>query len=204
MRRLLFIPNVAFALTVVGGSGLAVALLPRGASAQEPAVVSAPRTLELGVDAGAVFGLGDESSIGINLPASRARVGFFLTNDTRWSLEPAVLLSYTKVEDADGVFLYNFEAGALYHFRAPTDLRQFEPTRGVSVAYVRPFVNWTGVTGDDGDSEFSAGAGLGIKLPWRTQLAWRLEATAGYGFDNEALRIGLLAGLSFFTRPAAR
>src|SRR5688572_24726367 len=148
--------------------------------------MSAPRTLELGVDAGAVLGLGDQSSISITLPAARARVGFFLTNDTRWSLEPAVLLSYTKVEDADGVLLYNLEAGALYHFRAPTELRQFEPTRGVSVAYLRPFVNVIGVTGDEGDSEFSAGAGLGIKVPWRTQLAWRLEANAGYGFDNEA------------------
>ena len=32
------------------------------------------------------------------------------------------------------------------------------------------------------------------------RLAWRLEANAGYGFDNEAFRIGAFAGLSFFTR----
>jgi len=28
----------------------------------------------------------------------------------------------------------------------------------------------------------------------------RFEANLGYGFDNEAMRIGLLIGLSFFTR----
>jgi hypothetical protein len=46
----------------------------------------------------------------------------------------------------------------------------------------------------------SAGAGLGIKVPWRTDLAWRLEANLGYGFDNKTGRLGLLAGLSYFPR----
>jgi hypothetical protein len=39
-----------------------------------------------------------------------------------------------------------------------------------------------------------------VKIPWRSGLAWRLEANTGYGFDNEAFRIGAFAGLSFFTR----
>ena len=34
----------------------------------------------------------------------------------------------------------------------------------------------------------------------RSNRAWRLEAHTGYGFDNKAFRLGLLAGLSFFTK----
>ena len=60
---------------------------------------------------------------------------------------------------------------------------------------------FTGISADDNtDSEFSAGAGFGIKIPWQGSVAWRLEANGGYGFDNEAFRLGLLAGLSFFTK----
>ena len=186
------------ALTAV----LALPCAARVAPAQGATVTNPPRTVELGIDAGAVFGLGDESSISITLPAARARLGVVLTNNTRWSLEPAALLSFTKVEGADAVLLYNLEGGMLYHFRPPADLAdaESEAARRVTVAYVRPFVNLTGYTGEDGDSELSVGAGLGVKVPWRPQLAWRLEANFGYGFDNEAFRLGAFAGLSFFTR----
>ena len=161
------------------------------------AVVSQPNTLEFGIDAGAQFGLGDVSTVRITLPAARARVGFFMNNDSRWSIEPAAFLSYSKAEGGDGVFTYDIEAGALYHFRQPSALQLATPT---SVMYLRPFIGITGFTGDDSDSEFSAGAGFGIKIPWRPSVAWRLEANTGYGFDNEAFRLGLFAGLSFFTR----
>lgn len=168
------------------------------ASAQGPTVRNPPNTLEFGIDAGAQFGLGDVSTVQITLPAARARVGFFLNNDSRWSIEPAAFLSYSKVEGGDGIFGYDLEVGGLYHFRPPSDLAAATP---VSVMYVRPFIGVTGVSGGDAsDSEFSAGAGFGVKIPWRPALAWRLEANTGYGFDNEAFRIGLFAGLSFFTR----
>jgi hypothetical protein len=167
------------------------------ATAQGPTVNNPPNTMEFGIDAGAVFGLGDQSSVQITLPAARARVGFFLNNDSRWSIEPAVGLSYNKVEGADGVLVYNLEAGALYHLRPPSAVTQ---ASAASVMYVRPFVGVVGFTGDDSDSEFSVGAGFGVKIPWQSNLAWRLEANTGYGFDNEAFRIGAFAGLSFFTR----
>jgi hypothetical protein len=158
---------------------------------------AAPNQLELGIDAGATFGLGDESSVQITLPASRLRVGFFLPN-SRWSIEPATGLSWTKVEGADGVFVYNLEVGALYHLAPPSDISAIPP---MSVVYVRPFLGVTGVSsGGNDDSEFFIGAGLGVELPWRPNLAWRLEANTGYGFDNQAFRLGLLAGMSFFTR----
>jgi hypothetical protein len=168
------------------------------ATAQGPTVRNPPNTLEFGIDAGAQFGLGDVSTVRITLPAARARVGFFLNNDSRWSIEPAAFLSYSKAEDSDGIFVYDLEVGALYHFRTPSMVTATLPA---SVAYVRPFVGVNGFTGGDtDDSEFSAGAGFGVKLPWRQALAWRLEANTGYGFDNKAWRIGAFAGLSFFTR----
>ena len=167
------------------------------ATAQGPTVRNPPNTLEFGIDAGAQFGLGDVSTVQITLPAARARVGFFLNNDSRWSIEPAAFMSYSKAEGGDGVFVYNLEVGGLYHFRTPSMVTAALPA---TVTYVRPFIGVTGFTGDNSDSEFSAGAGLGVKLPWRQSLAWRLEANTGYGFDNKAWRIGALAGLSFFTR----
>jgi hypothetical protein len=163
---------------------------------------SAQRAVELGIDVGAIFGLGDESSVTFTLPASRFRAGFFLANP-KWSLEPAAGFSYNKVEGEDGIFTYDLEIGALYHFRpfvvATAD--QKDVIARFNSVYARPFIGFTGFTGGDSDdSEVSIGGGLGIKVPWRGDLAWRLETNLGYGLDNEALRIGLLAGLSFFTR----
>ena len=67
--------------------------------------------------------------------------------------------------------------------------------------YLRPFVGIIGFSGGGAnENEFSAGVGLGTKIPWRRDLAIRLEVNVGYGFENEAARIGLLAGLSFFPR----
>lgn len=192
----------------------AAALVALGAAApvgaQSPAAVAQPtRTQEFGLDAGATIGLGDQSSVAIGLPASRARIGFFLSADTRWSLEPAVGLNYQKVEGSDGSLNYDLEFGALYHFSPPSNLTgglggTGGPIVRRSVAYARPFVGLTGTTAGDGDSEVSLGAGLGIKVPWRESLAWRVEANLGYGFDNEAARLGALVGMSFFTRNLIR
>ncbi len=163
---------------------------------------AAQRRVELGIDAAAVFGLGDQSSVNINLPGSRFRMGFFQPG-SRISIEPAAGLAYNKVEGADGIFRYDLELGALYHFRpiviATAD--EGEIVARATSPYVRPFVGLTGFTGGDtDDNEFSAGVGLGTKVAWRRDLAFRLEANLGYGFDNDAARIGLLAGLSFFPR----
>lgn len=181
--------------------GLVTPLTAAPLAAQGPTVTNPPYTQEFGVDAGAVFGLGDQSSFSLSLPAARARIGFFFNNNSRWSLEPSLGLAYNKVQDVPYQLDYNFEVGALYHFRPPSDLTA---ATSASVAYVRPFVGIVGVRtgGEDGgsDSELSIGAGYGVKIPWRNSMAWRLEANAGYGFDNEAFRIGLLAGVSFFAR----
>lgn len=162
---------------------------------------SAQRTMELGVDAGATFGLGDQSSVSISLPASRARVGFFQPGSA-WSLEPALGLSYAKVEGVDGVLVYELEFGALYHLKpvVVASADQNEIIARFPATYIRPFVGLIGYTGDEADNEISLGAGVGVKVPWRQALSWRLEANLGYGLDNEALRVGVLAGMSFFSR----
>lgn len=179
---------------------LAAVAAPRGAAAQVPTVENSPSTREYGIDAGAEIGLGDQSSIRFDLPAARARIGFFQGNGSRWSIEPAVGLSYDKVEEADGVLNYDLEVGALYHFSPPETLADLAAENRVSVVYARPFIGLQGFTGDDGDNEVSAGAGLGVKRPWRAGFAFRVEANLGYGFDNEAFLLGGFAGLSFFTR----
>jgi len=191
-RRLYMIRSVRNTLPIAALVA-AGALGPASAGAQEPA----NRPLELGIDAAAVFGLGDESSMNISLPAGRMRVGFF--NATRqWSIEPALGLNVRKTEGTDAVTTYDLEVGALYHFN-PSAATMTSPD--MSTVYLRPFVGVTGFSGGDtDDSEVSLGTGLGIKLPFRRDLAWRLEANAGYGFDNEAFRLGVNAGLSFFPR----
>jgi hypothetical protein len=183
-------------------AGLAAVLaLPAAAGlAHAQAATTPPRIMELGIDAGAIFGLGDISSVTVDLPATRARVGLFLGRNFRWSVEPAASLSFQDAEEADARLFYNLELGALYHFRPPADLSEVGPGPQPAAAYARPFVNVTGFTGDPGDSEFSVGGGVGLKVPWRRQLAWRFEANLGYGFDNEAFRLGAFAGVSFYSR----
>ena len=163
---------------------------------------AAQRQIELGVDAGATFGLGDQSFFSIVLPASRFRVGFFQPG-SRLSIEPAARLGYSKQEGSDGAFTYELEMGALYHF-SPIVVTTTEPgttSSRVNSPYVRPFVGLSGFSaGESSANEFSIGAGLGTKIPWRRDLSLRFEANLGYALDAEALRVGVLAGLSFFPR----
>ena len=181
-----------------------VALVAPAARAQNAvAIAQVPNAIEIGADAGATFGLGDQSSVDVNFPAQRARVGFFLNNDSRISIEPAVGFNYGKTEGAPGVSTYTLETGALYHFR-PARLITDVANRA-AVSYARPFIGIEGTSiggASRNDNEFFAGFGLGVKLPVRTNIAIRAEANLGYGFDNEAARLGVGLGLSFFTRRA--
>ena len=190
-------PRLTRSAAVLVIAGLMMAAAPAAAQS------GIGRAAELGIDAGATFGLGSESSIDINLPGSRFRIGFF-TPGSRISIEPALGLGYNKTEGTEGILQYDLQLGALYHFRPITVSTTSDAGRTVArvtAPYVRPFVGLTGYSaGDDNENEVSAGAGLGIKIPWRTDLAWRLEANLGYGFDNKAGRLGLLAGLSYFPR----
>lgn len=168
--------------------------------------------MEWGVDAAAVFGFGDVSTAVVDFPAARVRLGFFQPG-ARLEPETTVGFSYADAENVEGIWTYSVQLGALYHFRP---VRMLRADRGSVTAesfspYLRPFAEFTGLSGGDeddplvgdddiDDSDVILGLGIGTRLRWRQDLAWRFEANLGYGFDNEALRVGLLAGLSFFPR----
>lgn len=178
-----------------------VALTSSVAHAQNSAAIAQrPNAIEIGADAGLTFGLGDQSSVDFDFPAQKARLGFFLNNDSRVAIEPALGVQTRKVKHVPATTAYTAEVGALYHFQ-PARLIT-DATNRTTVAYVRPFLGFEGVTtggSTKNDNEFFAGAGIGVKVPYRTNIAVRAEANVGYGFDNEAARIGLNLGLSFFT-----
>jgi hypothetical protein len=73
-----------------------------------------------------------------------------------------------------------------------------------AVSYVPPVRRVRGAVGRrrrPNDNEFFAGAASASRsLPHQHRRARRGQL--GYGFDNEAARIGLNLGLSFFTRRA--
>ncbi|GJG86512.1 hypothetical protein tb265_16930 [Gemmatimonadetes bacterium T265] len=181
---------------------LAIAL-PAAARAQNAAIVNNPAKVEFGADVGANFGLGKYSYTNFFIPGERFRVGFFgLIDNPRIEVEPAVGFNYSKQKDAASLSRYNLELGVLYHFRAPTYV---SGVTGATVAYVRPFVNYTGTHSGSVDDVASTsahqttlGAGLGLKLPVRPNIALRGEANLGYDFTSKAARVGLLAGGSFF------
>jgi hypothetical protein len=67
---------------------------------------------------------------------------------------------------------------------------------------VRPFVGIVGFNGPgDDDSDAVLGAGIGMKVPLVNRLAARFEANFAHRFgEPDFNQLGLLAGLSFFTR----
>jgi hypothetical protein len=179
----------------------AVLAAPAARAQNAVAINQTPNTIEIGADAGLTFGLGKQSFIQLDFPAQRARLGFFLNNDSRVSVEPSLGFSTIKVKDQDASTGYNAELGALYHFRSARLITDVSNRQ--SVSYIRPFVGVNGaIVGGEGDNlnDPYVGAGLGIKIPYRTNIAFRAEANLGYGFDSDAARVGLNLGLSFFTR----
>ena len=142
---------------------------------------------EIGIDAGITFGLGTPSVTTIAIPAQQIRMGFFVS--PALSIEPTFGLQ--SVSGGGATFtVYNIGAGALYHF---------SPSRAANQFYVRPFLNVVGTSGG-GTSNSTAvfGIGGGLKVPLRDRIASRFEANFAHGDGDNA--IGLLAGLSFYTR----
>lgn len=178
---------------LAGVAGLLPLAVASAAIAQPGLTEPMPR--EFGVDAGATFGFGDVDYTTIVLPAQNFRVGFFRSPTV--SIEPYGSLRYAKVGSGDGSTNIILGSGLLYHFN---------PDRALNQAYVRPFaqVDFLSPGGGDSEAQFGVGAGLGLKVPWQERFAWRFEGAVGYAIetDNRAggMTLGLLAGLSFFTR----
>ena len=176
---------------LAGAAGL-LSLTVASVALAQPAVGD-PLPREFGIDGGASIGFGDLDGTAIQFPAQNFRVGFFRSPAT--SIEPFGALNYFSIGDAD-LTQITVGTGLLYHF---------SPDRTRSQAYVRPFAAVDFINGgDDSETQFEVGGGLGVKVPWQDRFAWRLEASLGYAIETGDLpggpTLGLLAGLSFFTR----
>ena len=174
---------------LAGAAGLLSLVVASTAVAQ----VGAPMPREFGIDAGLSVGLGDLEGTAIQIPAQNLRIGFFRSPTV--SIEPFGALNYFSIGDAD-LTQVSVGTGLLYHF---------SPDRAVRQTYVRPFAQLDFISGgDESETQFELGAGLGMKVPWQDRFAWRFEATLGYAIETDALpggpTVGVLAGLSFFTR----
>jgi len=162
--------------------------LPAGVGAQSP------NPLELGVDGGVTIGLGDNSVTKIDLPVQSFRVGFPLGRRT--SLEPKLGISIVT-GGGDTFTSYRGELGLLYHLGSS----RYPGAYHRAGMYVRPFVGISGFSNGFDSSTGLIGGGVGIKMPIVSRLSSRFEANlAGRFGDDDGAELGLLAGLSFFTR----
>ena len=174
----------------------ALALVASSAIAQP----TAPRPLEFGIDAGVGIGIGDNSYTTIGIPVQALRVGFPVS--PRVSLEPKIRINI--VSDEGSFTSYRADLGLLYHFGSD----RYPGAYQRAGLYARPFVGITGFNADpdgpgDGSSDSAGliGAGIGYKFPIISRLSSRFEANLAHVFgEGDATEIGLLAGLSFFTR----
>jgi len=160
----------------------------------------AQRPIELGIDAGVSIGLGDNSVTVIDIPVKAFRIGFLF--DDNMELEPKLTL-VALTGSGNTATSYFAELGLLYHFYRESVGRRVYPPSGLrSAFYVRPFAGIVGTTGAGNDrADAILGAGVGMKVPLVSRLASRFEANFAHRFgDASRSEIGLLAGLSFFTR----
>jgi hypothetical protein len=153
----------------------------------------APNPIELGIDGGVFFGLEAPRTTVVSLPVQSFRVGFLVTDDL--ALEPRASINSVHSGGASAT-LYDFQLGAVYQ---PARERA---GRGL---YGRPFIGVSGVnvSGPGGNNNSGyMGLGLGLKIPFaERRLATRMEANYEHGFGGGGTNlIGLLIGLSFFTR----
>ena len=153
-----------------------------------------PSPIELGLDAGITIGLGDNSFTVIDIPAQSLRAGFPI--GTRTSLEPKLGMTIIT-GDGDTFTTYQAEIGLLYHLGSS----RYPGAYHRAGLFVRPFLGIVGFSNGNSESNGYAGAGLGFKMPLLSRLSARYEANFAHQFgDGDANQIGLLAGLSFFTR----
>jgi hypothetical protein len=148
--------------------------------------------VELGIDAGLTFGIGSSSGTVFSLPTQVFRLGYFLSD--KLEFEPRFSINSIS-GGGNTVSTYDLEAGLLL---IP------DGDRVGKGLYLRPFVGVAGISVSGGGSANSGnvGVGVGLKLPFADRrLATRLEGNYQHGFGSGGSNtIGLLAGLSFFTR----
>jgi hypothetical protein len=171
--------------------GAALTLIAPAAEAQRSSQHgSGP--VELGIDAGVTFVLGGGNVTLVSLPTQVFRLGYFLSD--KLEFEPRFSINSVSGGGAT-VSTYDLEAGLLL---IP------DGDRVGKGLYIRPFLGVVGlsVPGPGDSNSGYVGAGVGLKLPFADRrLATRLEANYNHAFvTGGSNSIGLLAGLSFFTR----
>lgn len=151
------------------------------------------QTAELGIDAGVSIGFDTPRHTTVSIPVPAIRLGLYL-ND-RVSIEPRI--GFQSIHDDAGTFTaYTGEAGVLFHF-------ENDPIgRGL---YARPFAGLVGSSGGgSSDTQTFFGGGLGLKEPFASRFASRLEVnyshmTAPTG-GSASNSLGILFGISVFNR----
>jgi hypothetical protein len=147
---------------------------------------------ELGIDAGVMFGLGDQDVTVVSVPFQTFRAGYFLTNKAE--IEPRVSINSIH-GGGESLTTSDFKLGLLL---IP------QGDRVGNGIYLRPFLGVSGVdvSGAGSNNTGYAGAGFGLKIPFvDRRMAMRMEANYAHGFsDGGSNIIGVGIGLSWFTR----
>jgi hypothetical protein len=175
------------AVLALASAGVALPAVAQSSMAQD----GEKHPIELGLDAGVSVNLSTPKTTDISIPVQLVRAGFFY-ND-RVSIEPQLRISSIS---GGGISLSTYTAalGVLWH------LHEHPTGEGV---YLRPFVGFTGVSGSGAsETRTIGGGGVGIKVPIAHRLAARFEANYTHLFSSRSGNnaLGVLAGLSFFTR----
>jgi hypothetical protein len=149
--------------------------------------------IELGIDGGVIFELNTPRATIVSLPVQSFRVGVLVSDNV--ALEPRVSINSIHSGGASATS-YDFQLGVVY---------QPDGDRVGKGLYFRPFAGVSGlsVSGPGGNNNSSyMGLGVGLKIPIvDRRLATRMEANYAHGFSGGGSNmIGLLLGLSFFTR----
>jgi len=170
---------------------IAFVLSPSAANAQRARETGGP--VELGIDAGVIFGLDDPNTTLVSIPVQDFRLGYFI--DDKLELEPRFNLNSIHSGGAT-LTTYGLEFGLLFIPSGDRIGRGF---------YIRPLLGVIGVSvsGAGGSNNNGyGGAGVGLKIPFADRrLATRMEANYEHGFGNgSSNQIGLALGVSFFTR----
>jgi hypothetical protein len=138
---------------------LAVAASQAAAQARPAARTAAQRAAiedywELGTDASASLGFGDQKSFSIDIPTGVLRAGYFVT--PKLSLEPQLIFHSLAAEDQEGQSVWALQIGGLYHLSTDRTRRQY---------FIHPGIAFTG--GSAGAPEFTILSALvGAKQPW--------------------------------------
>jgi len=165
------------------------------------ALAQQPTRVEFGIDAALThvsldLDPGSASYNVFELPVRAVRAGFEVTPLV--SVEPT--LGIQSVSGDAGETRLNFDIGVPISLSGPLN-------PAVTQAFLRPLIGFRheSFTGEHGDTQTALGVGIGMRAHMSGRLAARFEARYVHGlragdFLKSTNELGLLAGVSFFTR----